>query len=344
MRIIVRAAFAAAVGLAGMGDASAQSGTVNIYSYREPGLIAPLLDRFEAETGITPVVLFGGDGLIERLAAEGDLSPADLILTVDVGNLAAAKAQRVSQPIDPALLAAVPAPYRDPEGHWTALSLRARVFYVSKTRVAETALDYADIAGPEWRGRVCTRSGQHPYNIGLIASRIAHMGLDGARDWLAAVRDNLARAPTGSDRAQVQAIYAGECDLAIGNTYYMGLMLNNDAEPAQKQWAGAVRIVYPDAGGDGTHVNVSGVILARNAPNKANAERLIGYLLSAPAQAIYAETNYEFPVLPGVPPSDLVAGWGTLQADTTPLIEIAGYRDAASTFVDETGFDQGPRD
>ncbi|WP_029041730.1 extracellular solute-binding protein [Cucumibacter marinus] len=338
-----RAALAALFGLSLTGFAAAQNGSVNIYSYRSPDLIAPLLDRFEEETGIKPVVLFANNGLIERAAAEGENSPADLILTVDIGNLALAKSEGVTQPIPEAALENVPDAYRDAEGHWTALSLRARVFYVSKDRVDAQALSYADIADPEWKGRVCTRSGQHVYNIGLIASRIAHMGEDGARTWLEGVRDNLTGAPTGNDRAQVKSIYSGECDLAIGNTYYMGLMLNNEEEPEQKDWAASVRIIYPDADGTGTHVNVSGAILAKHAPNKDNAEKLIEFLLSEEAQEIYASTNHEFPVVPGVPLSETVASWGELKADDTPLTEIAALRDAASRLVDETRFDEGPQ-
>jgi iron(III) transport system substrate-binding protein len=338
-----RAAALAAVAMAAAGPAAAQSQVVNIYSFREQALFNPVLERFQAETGITPVVLFGGDGLVERAVAEGENSPVDLILTVDIGNLVAAKQAGVSQPIDATILARVPPAYRDPDGTWTALSMRARVFYASKERVSEQSLDYADIAGPEWRGRLCTRSGQHVYNIGLIASRIVHWGRDATRDWLAAVRDNLARKPTGNDRAQVQAVYSGECDLGIGNTYYMGQMLTNEVEPEQKQWANSVRIIYPDAGGDGTHVNVSGAVLARYAPNKANAEKLIAFLLSDEAQRSFAETGFEFPIVEGVPPSDLVASWGKLEADPTPLTEIAAQRAAASELVDEVRFDEGPQ-
>lgn len=316
--------------------------TVNIYSYREPGLIAPLLDRFEAETGIKPVVLFASGGLIERAAAEGEYSPADIILTTDIGNLAAAKAQGITQPIDLASVKErVPAQYRDPDGAWVALSLRARVFYVSKERVSETALGYDTLADPKWKGRVCTRSGQHVYNIGLIADYIAHNGTDKAKTWLEGWRDNLAMRPTGNDRAQVKSIYTGECDLAVGNTYYMGLMLNNEENPEQKEWANAVRIIFPDMDGAGTHVNVSGAILARNAPHKANAEKLIDFLLSDEAQALYAEINYEYPVVPGIPTSPTVAGFGTLNPDTMPLVDIAAQRDAASALVDEVRFDEG---
>jgi len=323
--------------------ALAQADVVNVYSYREPGLIQPLLEKFEAETGIASNVLFAGDGLIERVAAEGDLSPADIILTVDIGNLANAKELGVTQAIDTAALTRVPAAYRDPDAQWVALSLRARVYYASTARVSETTLSYEDIARPEWKGRLCTRSGQHVYNIGLIATRIAHWGVDRTRDWLAAVRDNLNGKPTGADRDQVKQIYEGSCDLAIGNTYYMGLMLHNEVEPEQKEWAASARIIYPDADGDGTQVNVSGAVITRYAPNRANAEKLIEFLLSDEAQQLYANGNYEFPVVPGVLPSEQVLSWGALTADPTPLSEIAAHRKQASQLVDELRFDDGPQ-
>ena len=321
--------------------ALAQSSEVNVYSYREPGLIQPLLDSFAEQTGIKANVLFAGDGLIERVEAEGELSPVDVILTVDIGNLASAKDKGVSQPIGAAALERVPTEYRDPEGNWVALSLRARVFYASKDRVTETALSYEDIAGPAWKGRLCTRPGDHVYNIGLVANRIAVWGLDKTRDWLGKVRDNLAFPPNGNDRAQVKSILEGTCDLAIGNTYYMGLMLNNEAEPEQKDWAAAARIVYPDAEGAGTQVNVSGAILAKYAPNKDNGEKLIEFLLSDDAQQIYANGNYEYPVVPGVNPTELVMSWGTLNPDKTPLTEVAAHRAEAAALVDELKFNEG---
>ena len=334
---------AAALIIAGTGSAMAQSGVVNVYSYREPGLIQPLLDQFTAETGIKTNVLYAGDGLLERVQAEGELSPADVVLTVDIGNLANAKDYGITQALPAEALARVPDAYHDPDGQWVALSLRARVFYASKDRVPETALTYEDIAKPEWKGRLCTRSGQHVYNIGLIATRVAHWGVDKTRDWLAAVRDNLTGPTSGSDRDQVKKILDGSCDLAIGNTYYMGLMLNNEAEPEQKTWAASARIIYPDAAGDGTQVNVSGAVIAKFAPNKDNAEKLVEFLLSDEAQHLYASGNYEFPVVPGVAPSDLVASWGELKADTTPLTEIAAHRKQASALVDELRFDEGPQ-
>lgn len=324
--------------------AFAQSTEVNVYSYREPGLIQPLLDKFSAETGIKANVLFAGDGLLERVAAEGELSPADVVLTVDIGNLVGAKEQGLTQPITtPAIAERLPEAYRDAEGDWAALSLRARVFYVSKDRVTETALTYEDIAKPEWKGRLCTRPGDHAYNIGLIANRIALWGLDRTRDWLTAVRDNLAFAPNGSDRAQVKAILDGTCDLAIGNTYYMGLMLNNEAEPEQKQWAASARIVYPNAETDGTQVNAAGAFIAKHAPNPENANKLIEFLLSDEAQRLYADANYEYPAVANVQPAELTLSWGTLNASPVPFTDVAAHRAEAAALVDELKFNEGPQ-
>lgn len=342
-RTLQRAAIATLLALGTALPVLAQSTEVNVYSYREPGLIQPLLDRFSEETGIKANVLFAGDGLIERVEAEGELSPADVILTVDIGNLVNAKEKGISQAIDSEALERVPAAFQDPDGHWVALSLRARVFYASRDRVDAEALSYEDIASPEWKGRLCTRSGSHVYNIGLIANRIAVWGLDQTRDWLTKVRDNLAFPPTGNDRAQVKSILDGSCDLAIGNTYYMGLMLNNDAEPEQKDWAAAARIIYPSAEGTGTQVNVSGAVLSKFAPNRDNGEKLVEFLLSDEAQVLYANGNYEYPVVPEVQPDALVLSWGTLKADQTSLTEVAAHRAEAAALVDELKFDEGPQ-
>ena len=338
------AALAGAILAAPVAPALAQSGDVNIYSYREPGLIQPLLDRFTAETGIKANVLFAGNGLLERVAAEGELSPADVVLTVDIGNLVGAKDQGLTQPITTPALERVPAEFRDAEGAWVALSLRARVFYVSKDRVDATALTYEDIAKPEWKGRICTRAGDHVYNIGLIASRIALWGPDKTREWLTAVRDNLAYAPGGGDREGVKNILAGTCDLSITNTYYMGAMLNNEAEPEQKEWANSARIIYPTtADGDGTQVNAAGAFVARHAPNPENANRLVEFLLSDEAQQIYADTNYEYPAVPSVEPAELTLSWGKLVPSKVTLSEIAQYRDEAAALVDALKFKEGPQ-
>jgi len=323
--------------------AFAQSGEVNVYSYREPGLIQPLLDMFTEETGVRANVLFAGNGLLERVAAEGELSPVDVVLTVDVGNLVGAKEQDLTQPITTPALERLDPAFRDADGHWAALSLRARVFYVSKDRVEATALTYEDLAKPEWKGRLCTRPGDHVYNIGLIANRIAAWGLDETREWLADVRDNLAYAPSGNDRAGAKAILEGSCDLAIANTYYMGLMLTNESEPEQKDWAAAARIVYPDAEGDGTQVNAAGAFIAKYAPNVANANKLVEFLLSDEAQQLYANANFEYPAVTSVQPAELTLSWGKLNPSKVPFTELADYRDEAAALVDELKFNEGPQ-
>ncbi len=316
---------------------------INLYSYRQPELLKPLTDAFEAETGIKTNVLFAKKGLVDRLVSEGENSPADVLLTVDIGRLDAAKQAGIWQPIPADVTSRVPAEFVDTDGAWAALSLRARVFYVSKDRVSDTSLSYADLADPRWKGKVCTRSGQHVYTIGLVASQVVNNGEEATKTWLEGVRDNLARKPTGNDRAQVKAIFAGECDISIGNTYYMGKMVTNDAEPEQKDWAASVRLVFPDADSNKTHVNISGVALAKNAPNAEGAKKFISFLLSDKAQAIYAERNFEYPVVPGVEASDLVKGWGELKADDISLTAIADKRDEASKLVDEVKFDEGPQ-
>ncbi|WEK03164.1 MAG: extracellular solute-binding protein [Candidatus Devosia phytovorans] len=333
------------VALSGLAmPAFAQSGEVNIYSYREQALLQPLIDAFAEETGIKANVLYAGDGLLERVAAEGELSPVDVVLTVDIGNLVGAEEQGLTQPITTAALAErVPEAFRDEDGNWTALSLRSRVFYVSKDRVDATALTYDDLASGEWAGRICTRPGDHAYNIGLIAHYIADNGEDAAREWLTKVRDNLAYAPNGNDRGQVKNILDGTCDLAIVNTYYMGAMLNNEAEPEQKDWAASARIVYPNAEAEGTQVNVAGGFIAKHAPNADNANALIEFLLSDEAQAIYADTNYEFPVVASAPINELVASWGALKASEVSLTEVAANRAAAAALVDELKFNEGPQ-
>ncbi|QFS96083.1 Iron uptake protein A1 precursor [Labrenzia sp. THAF191b] len=318
-------------------------GEVNIYSYRQPYLIEPLLDAFTKETGIKTNVVFASEGLGERIAAEGANSPADVLLTVDIGRLDGAKQLGISQPVVSEVVNAnVPAEFRDPEGHWIGLTNRARVIYASKERVDQDSITYEELSDPKWKGRLCTRSGQHVYTVGLVASMVAHHGAEETEKWLEGVRDNLARKPAGNDRAQVKAIFAGECDIALGNTYYMGLMQTNEKEPEQQTWADSVRILFPNTDDRGSHVNVAGVILTKNAPNQDNAVKLIEFLSSDEAQRIYAETNHEYPVKPGVAVSERVASWGEFKKDTLSLADIAENRKTASELIDEVGFDDGP--
>ena len=311
---------------------------VNLYSYRQPELIQPLLDAFTEETGITTNVAFLNKGMVERLVAEGDRSPADVILTVDISRLADAVSAGVTQPVESeALTANVPAEYRDPEGHWYGVTTRARIVYASKDRVApEDVTTYEDLADPKWKGRICTRSGTHPYTLALLSAVIEHKGEEAAKTWLQGVKDNLARKPQGNDRAQVKAIWSGECDISLGNTYYMGKMLEDEEQQA---WANSVSILFPTFENSGMHVNVSGVAMTKAAPNKENALKLMEFLASPKAQEIYAEANYEYPIAPGTKPTEIVAGWGSFTPDTLNLMQIAGQRAAALKMVEEVDFD-----
>jgi iron(III) transport system substrate-binding protein len=318
-------------------------GEVNIYSYRQPYLINPLLAEFTKETGIKTNVIFAAKGLIERIQAEGRNSPADLLLTVDVGNLTQATNAGIAQPVESqAINAAIPQEYRAKDNEWIGLTRRARVVYASKDRVKQDAITYEELADPKWRGKICIRSGQHVYNVALIASMIARHGEAWTEEWLRGVKANLARKPAGNDRLQVKGVYAGECDIAIGNTYYMGAMLTDTKHPEQKAWANSVNMLFPNTNDRGTHVNVSGAVLAKNAPNKENAIKLLEFLASDKGQEMYAEVNNEYPVKEGVPWSALVKSWGTFRPDPISLNEIAALRKKASELVDKVGFDEGP--
>jgi iron(III) transport system substrate-binding protein len=316
----------------------ALSQEVNVYSHRQPELIQPLIDAFTAQSGITVNIAFVDKGMVERLVAEGNRTPADLVLTVDIARLSEVVNAGVTQPVDSAVLQAnIPAQYRDPGNQWFGLTSRARIIYASKDRVAEGEVTtYEDLADPKWTGRICTRSGTHDYNLALLGAVIAHDGEPAAKAWAEGVQANLARKPAGGDRDQVKAIWAGECDISLGNTYYMGEML---ADPEQAEWANSVRIVFPTFVEGGTHMNISGVAMTKAAPNHDAALKLMEFLSSDAAQKIYAETNHEFPVKPGVPVSALVASWGSFTPDMLPLIDIAAERPVALKIMEEINFD-----
>ena len=333
-------AFMAATLLAGAAHAD---GVVNIYTYRQPELIQPVLDAFTAGTGIKTEVLFLDKGLEERVQAEGANSPVDVIMTVDISRLTKAKEAGITQALtDEKVNALLPAEYRDPEGHWFGLTKRARVVYASKDRVKDTSITYADLADPKWKGKLCMRSGQHDYNLALISAAIAHWGPEKTEEWLKGVKANLGRKPSGGDRETARDVAAGKCDIGIGNTYYVGLMRTNEKEPQEKEWGNAINVLFPTFENGGTHVNISGIALAKNAPNRDNAVKLIEFLASDEAQQIYAQKNYEYPVEPGLAASEEVQAFGELKADTLSLAEIASHRKAASEMVDRVGLDDGP--
>ena len=311
---------------------------VNIYSYRQPFLIEPLTTAFTDKTGIKVNIVYLRKGMIERMKAEGKRSPADVVLTVDISRLSAlVDAGLTQQVVSQTLSTNVPEKYRDPAGHWFGLTTRARIIYVSKERVRTGEIkSYEDLADPKWRGKVCTRSGLNAYNLALTSAIVHHHGEDYAKKWLDGFKQNLARKPQGNDRAQVKAIWAGECDLSIGNTYYMGKMLK---DPEQADWAKSVNIVFPTFEGGGTHVNVSGIGMAKFSPNKDNALALMEFLSSGEAQEIYATANFEYPIAPGTKVDDLVKSWGSFNADTVNLMTIAKLRKKALKLTEIVDFD-----
>jgi iron(III) transport system substrate-binding protein len=337
MRALACAGVAVSVLLAA-GSALAQSGDVNVYTYRESKLIQPLFEAFTKDTGIKVNVISASSGLEQRIKTEGANSPADVLLTVDIGRLEDAVRAGITQPIKSDLLDKVVAPqYRDPEGHWYGISMRARVVYASKERVQQSALNYEDLADPKWKGKVCVRSGQHIYNNALFAAFIGHYGEAKTEEWLKGLKANLAQKPSGGDRETARDVAAGKCDLGVGNTYYWALMKND--EPDKKAWAEATKVILPTFKDGGTHVNISGVVLAKYAPNRDNAMKLIEWLAGEKAQHMHADLNYEYPVRSAIAINPTIAGYGKLNPDPMPISKIAENKKAAANLVDKVGFD-----
>ena len=317
---------------------SVSASELNIYSYRQPFLIEPLTSAFSDQTGIKVNIVHLKKGMIERMKAEGKRSPADIVLTVDISRLSALVDAELTQSVDsPILDSNIPEKYRDPNGLWFGLTTRARIIYASKERIKNGEVEtYEQLADPKLRGKICTRSGLNAYNLALTSAILHHHGEEFAINWLNGLKGNLARKPQGNDRAQVKAIWAGECDISIGNTYYMGKMLE-DAE--QAEWANSVRIIFPKFENGGTHVNVSGIGMAKFSPNPENALKFMEFLSSATAQEIYATANFEYPIAPGTQVDKLVKSWGSFEADDVNLMTIAKLRKRALELTEIVDFD-----
>lgn len=326
-------------GLLAFGASVAQAAEVNLYTTREPVLIQTLLTEFTQKTGVKVNTVFIKDGLLERVKAEGRRSPADVMLTVDFGNLVdlveGGLTQRVSSKT---LNSAIPANLRAANGHWYALSMRARAVYASKDRTSLKAITYEDLANPTWKNKICIRSGNHPYNTALIAAYIAHHGEKQAETWLRGVKANLARPASGGDRDVARDILGKICDIGVANTYYVGTMRTGDAE--QKRWGNAINVVLPRFKNGGTHVNVSGAVVSKHAPNRKEAVQLLEFLASDHAQAIYAQNGFEYPVKPGVKIDPIIASFGKLNIDSIRLSDIARHRKAANLLVDKVQFNR----
>ncbi|MEM9601923.1 MAG: Fe(3+) ABC transporter substrate-binding protein [Pseudomonadota bacterium] len=312
---------------------------VNVYSARKEALIRPLLDTFSERTGITVNLLTGkSNALIQRMKAEGRNTPADLMITVDAGRLAFASSLGLFQPLESDTLASrIPASLRSPDNLWFGLSQRARIIVYHPDRVSLDELaDYEDLADAAWAGRICARSSVNIYNQSLLASIIEYAGTDDATAWAKAVRENMARDPQGNDSAQIKAVAAGECDVALVNTYYLGGMLSN---PELRDTAAAVRVHFPNQSNRGAHVNISGAGVTKYAKNVAEARQLLEFLVSDDAQAWYAQTNHEYPVVEGVPPSDLVASFGDFKRDALNVSRLGARNAEAVQAFDNAGWE-----
>ena len=313
---------------------------LNIYTHRQPALLEPILEAYTKKTGTTFSTVYAPKGLVQRLQSEGDTTPADMVITVDIN--------RVHELSETGLLASfssskiknqVPAHLRDENDKWTGLSLRARIAAVSVQRVKKSEVSsLADLVKPGLKGRVCTRVGSHVYNRALLASIIANDGENAAREWAKGLVANLARKPQGNDRAQAKAIYSGECDVALMNTYYYGKMKFNEKNPEQKKWADSLRLVFLDQMGRGQHVNISAAAILKASKKQGAALAFIEWLTSPEAQLLYTEVNYEYPVNPMVNPSEEVASWGEFEMDQVSLTDIAKNTPLAQMIINETGW------
>jgi len=320
--------------------ASLHADVVNIYSARQENLIKPILDIYSERTGTTINLLTGNaDELIQRLSLEGNNSPADLIITVDVGRLYRAKEAGVLQSVaSPLLEEVVPAQFRDPEGYWYGLSLRSRVIIYDKERVDPSQLrGYADLADPKWDNQVCVRSSSNIYNQSLVASMISHRGAEATEAWAEGLVANFARNPQGGDREQISAVALGQCQLALSNTYYLAGMLQSPVASERRE-AEAVGLFWPDQDGAGAHMNISGAAITRAASNPEGARKLMEFLVSEEAQRWYADTNAEFPVRDDVAPSELLLSWGEFKADDIPLEELGIHNAEAVRIMDRAGW------
>ncbi len=313
---------------------------VNIYSARKEALILPLLQRFEVETGIGFRLVTGkADGLLKRIEIEGEATPADVFITVDVGRLQRAKTAGILKAIDnPVLTQTIPAYLRDKDHQWFGLSRRARVIFFAKDRVDPTELStYEALTDEKWRGRLCIRSSGNIYNQSLVASMIEHLGEERAEQWARGLVSNFARKPGGGDTDQLHAISAGQCDLTLVNTYYFGRLLTSEKERDQ-QTAEKIGIFWPNQDDRGAHVNVSGAGIVRHARNEAAAQVLLEFLVNPESQQWYAEVNHEYPVVPGVPMSDTLRQLGTFRADTLDLTVLGENNRAALQLMDRAGW------
>jgi iron(III) transport system substrate-binding protein len=334
-----RSLLLSAAGLAGasalpLRRSRAADGEVNIYSARHYPADEQLFARFTEETGIAVNQIKGtGSELMERIKLEGEQSPCDLFVTVDAGNLWRAQDQGIYQPVSsPELEQHIPANLREPSGLWFSFAKRARVFVYDTAKVkAEDLSTYEDLASDKWKKRILIRSSNNIYNQSLVASIIHNDGAEAAQAWCNGIVANMARKPKGGDIDQINALVAGEGDIAVSNTYYFARMLSGD-DDALKEKLARCKVFFPNQGTRGTHVNVSGAGVAKYAPNKDNAIKFLEFMISPEAQAIFAGANFEYPVRDGAEQAKVIAAWGDFKEDEINVVEL-GRNNAEAVMI-----------
>ena len=343
VNVALAAVSASAMLLAATSGARAQpADTVNVYTTREKDLIEPLLRVFESLTRVKLNVVYLTTDPIAKLTADAASGKVDLFIAAEFSQLVAAKAAGLTEPVTNAdVVGRVPENYRDAEGHWFGLSGRVRVVAPSIDRVKQKSFTYEDLADPQWKGKLCVRSGLHPYNVTLVASMIAHKGAPFAETWLRGMKANLSGKPTGGDRDQVAGVQAGRCDIALVNTYYVGGLRSAKDNPQQQAAGNAVNVLFPNQTDRGAHVSISGMAMMKGAPGINNAALLMDFMTSEPAQYVYAQDNYEYPIREGVQWSGLVESWGKPKLDEIPLSELAKLQPQAIELINKVGFDAG---
>ena len=335
--------FGMAAGIAGLCVALAHpalaAGELNLYSSRHYDTDERLYEDFTKQTGIKiNRIEDKASALMKRMQAEGANSPADVLLTVDIGRLYAAEKGGMLQPIESTVLAeAIPAHLRDPDGHWYGFSTRARVIFYDKDKVKNPPQTYQDLADPQYKGMICTRSSSNIYMLSLMSALIEHVGEDNAKAWAKAVYDNRARDPQGGDTDQLRGIASGECAIAVSNTYYFARALRKNVRDLSGK-TDNIGVVFPNQDSFGAHVNVSGGGVAKNAPNKENAVKFLEYLASAPAQNYFAAGNDEYPVVAGVGKSASVKQLGDFKADTQSLDKLGPNQAKAQQIYNSVGY------
>lgn len=313
---------------------------VNIYSSRQSHLIEPVLKAFTKDTGIKVNLLTGkDDALIERIRREGINTRADILLTADASRLSRAKNIKILQPINsPILTRAIPANLRDPQNTWFGLTYRARVIFYAKNRVNKNQLStYEDLANPKWKNRICVRSSSSIYNQSLVSSMVAAKGEKNTEKWVKGLVNNLARKPQGGDRDQIKALASGACDVAIANTYYYAQMLFG----GDKHLTGVAKqvgIFWPNQRDRGTHINISGAAVTAAAKNKANAVKLLEYMMEDVVQQWYSTVNGEYPVKRGVKPDARLQTWGSFKTDALNLSNLGRFNAQAVKAMDRAGW------